>query len=59
MTEPEWKYTSPGALATSGIYSQADLEEFKDHILFPAECLAVLNTLTRGVMGQTTYTADQ
>lgn len=36
MTKPVWKYTSPGELAISGIYFQEDLEEFKDHILFPA-----------------------
>ncbi|XP_032669690.1 uncharacterized protein LOC116843408 [Odontomachus brunneus] len=54
MTRPIWKYTSPGELATSGIYSQADLEEFKDHILFPAERPSVLNTLARGMMGQAT-----
>ncbi|XP_025157199.1 uncharacterized protein LOC112589174 [Harpegnathos saltator] len=51
MTKPEWKYTSPGALATSGIYSQSDLDEFKDHILFPAERPAVLNTMARAMMG--------
>jgi len=34
-TKPSWRYISPGA--TSGIYSQVDLEEFKDHIMFPAE----------------------
>lgn len=53
MTKPEWRYTSPEALAISGIYSQADLEEFKDHILFPAERPSVLNTMARGMMGHT------
>jgi len=54
LTKPTWKYTSPGALATSGIYSQEDLEELKDHIMFPAERPAVLNTVARGIMGQST-----
>ena len=46
-TKP-WKYwfdfVNPGALATSGIYSQSDLEEVKDHIMFSAEWPAILNT---------------
>lgn len=54
MTKPTWKYISPGALATSGIYSESDLEELKDHIMFPAERPAVLNTVARGVMGRPT-----
>jgi len=51
LTKPTWKYISPGALATSGIYSQEDLEELKDHIMFPAERPAVLNTVARRIMG--------
>ncbi|XP_077272765.1 uncharacterized protein LOC143903177 [Temnothorax americanus] len=54
MTKPVWKYVSPGALATSGIYTPKDLEDLKDHIMFPAERPAVLNTVARGVMGQST-----
>jgi len=53
-TKPSWKYISPGALATSGIYSQSDLEELKDHIMFPAERPAILNTIARGILGQPT-----
>jgi hypothetical protein len=53
-TKPTWKYISPGALATSGIYSQSDLDDLKDHIMFPAERPAVLNTIARGIMGQPT-----
>lgn len=52
LTRPTWRYINPGALATSGIYSQDDLEELKDHIMFPAERPAVLNTVARGVMGR-------
>lgn len=54
LTKPTWKYVSPGALATSGIYTQNDLDELRDHIMFPAERPAVLNTVVRGVMGQST-----
>lgn len=51
MTRPEWKYTSPGSLATSGIYSQADLDDLRDYVMFPAERPAVLNAVARGMMG--------
>lgn len=53
LTKPTWKYTSPGSLATSGIYTENDLEELRDHIMFPAERPAVLNSLARSVMGRT------
>jgi len=46
-TKPSWRYISPGTLVTSGIYSQNDLEEFKDHIMFPAERLLLLNMVAR------------
>jgi len=46
LTKPTWKYISPEALATSGIYSQEDLEELKDHIMFPAERPAGRSSLT-------------
>ncbi|XP_071577417.1 uncharacterized protein [Temnothorax nylanderi] len=58
MTKTTWKYTSPGALATSGIYTQKDLEDLKDHIMFPAERPAVLNTVARGVMGESTVLSE-
>lgn len=54
MTKPTWKYLSPGSLATSGIYSDSDLETLRDHIMFPAERPSVLNTVARGMMGQPT-----
>lgn len=48
-----WTYTNPAELATSGIYSAQELEKLRDHIMFPVEKPAVLNTLARGVTGQT------
>lgn len=51
ITKPSWKYSSPSALATSGIYSEADIDKLRDHIMFPTERAAVLNTLARGVTG--------
>ncbi|KYN45242.1 hypothetical protein ALC56_00321 [Trachymyrmex septentrionalis] len=53
-TKPSWKYVNPGALVTSSIYSQSDLEELKDHIMFPAERPAILNIIARGILGQST-----
>jgi len=47
-----WKYISPGSLATSGIYSDNDLEILRDHIMFPAERPSILNTVVRGMIGQ-------
>ncbi|EZA48478.1 hypothetical protein X777_13776, partial [Ooceraea biroi] len=54
LTKPTWKYISPGSLATSGIYTDQDLETLRDHIMFPAERPVVLNTVARGVMGRST-----
>jgi chromosome condensin MukBEF MukE localization factor len=47
LTKLSWKYLAPKSLATSGIYSQQDLEELRDHIMFPAEKGAVLHTIAR------------
>jgi len=54
MTKPTWHYTNPGSLAESGIYSDKDLENLRDHIMFPAERPALLNTVARGVLGEAT-----
>lgn len=53
LTKLSWKYLAPKSLATSGIYSQQDLDELRDHIMFPAEKNAVLHTIARGFTGQT------
>jgi len=52
MTKPTWHYSDPGSLAASGIYTDQDLENLKDHILFPAEKSNILNTMARGIRGQ-------
>ena len=44
-TKPTWKYTNPASLATSEIFTQADLGKLRDHIMFPAEKPNVLNSL--------------
>ena len=51
LTRPTWKYVTPTALATSGIYSDEDLNRLRNHIMFPVEKPQMLNTLARGAMG--------
>ena len=52
ITKPTWHYTNPGSLAASGIYSDKDLENLRDHIMFPAEKNGILNTVARGAKGE-------
>lgn len=51
LTRPKWHYVSPKNLATSGIYSNEDLDRLKNHIMFPVEKPNMLNTIARGAMG--------
>lgn len=51
LTKPRWKYVSPDALATSGIYTEEDLTRLRDHIMFPVEKPATLNIIAHGAMG--------
>lgn len=51
MARVSWKYLTPSSLATSGIYSQEDINKLRDHIMFPAEKPAVLNSIARGLTG--------
>ena len=44
LTKATWKYTNRSSLATSGIYSQSDLDKLRDHIMFPAEKPMILNS---------------
>jgi len=48
-TKLSWKYISPGTLATNDILSI----RLKDH-MFPAERPTILNTIARGILGQST-----
>jgi len=52
LTKPTWRYVSPDSLATSGIYTMDDLNRLKNHIMFPVERPAALNTIARGAMGE-------
>lgn len=56
LSAPTWQYQNPHNLATSGIYTQQDLDELRDHIMFPAERPAILNSVARGISGQPTVT---
>lgn len=50
-TKIEWKYEDIRALATSGIYSQDDLQKLQQQIMFPMEKSALLNTIARQMAG--------
>lgn len=52
LTKPTWNYVSPAHLATSGIYTNEDLDRLRNHIMFPVEKPAILNTIAKGAMGQ-------
>lgn len=52
LTQPKWHYINAGELATSGIYSQDDLDKLRNHLMFPIEKPAMLNTIARGAMGE-------
>jgi len=51
MTKPVWKYIEAEHLSDSGIYSQEDLSRLRDHIMFPVESTALLNTFARTAAG--------
>lgn len=52
LTTPTWNYDNPEHLATSGIYSQRDLEKLRNRIMFPAERPALLNAIALGAAGR-------
>jgi len=56
MAALTWRYLTPGSLATSGIYSEADIEKLRSHIMFPAEKPALLNAIARGLTGHSMNT---
>ena len=53
-TELTWVCQDPSDLANSGIYSVSDLQKLRDHINFPLEKPALLNSLARGMTGTST-----
>ena len=51
MARPTWKYTNPAELATSGIYTEKELDQIRKRIMFLVERPAVLNDLAREMRG--------
>ena len=54
MTKPTWHYNESRSLALSGIYTNNDLKNLRDYIVFPAEKNRILNTMARGIRGKPT-----
>lgn len=46
-----WKYINPEDLATSGIYTEKEIDQLNDKIMFPVEKTAVLNNLAMSMSG--------
>ena len=51
MSKPTWSYINPADLAISGIYSDTDLEQLRERIMFPMERPGLLNDLAREMRG--------
>ncbi|CAK9824012.1 Retrovirus-related Pol polyprotein from transposon 297 [Anthophora retusa] len=52
LTKATWKYVNPHNLADGGIYSPEDLAKLKEHIMFPIERPAIVNSLAQGATGR-------
>ena len=50
-TAPTWEYVNPSELATNGIYTEHELDQIRERIMFPVERPAVLNDLAREMRG--------
>ena len=53
-----WDYISPASLATSGIYTEKDLEDLRDRIMFPVERSSLLNDVAQEIHGHTIDSHD-
>ena len=51
MTKPTWEYINPAELATNGIYSDKELDQIRERIMFPVEQPAELNDIAREMRG--------
>lgn len=47
LTKATWKYQNFQNLLDSGIYTPEDLERLHDHVMYPAERPAYLETISR------------
>lgn len=52
QTKRTWEYATPRSMAVSGIYTEADLDGIRDHIMFPLERSSVLNNVAMGMTGK-------
>ena len=50
-----WTYRSIDSLATSGVYSQEDLQRLHEHIMFTMKNPALLNNIARQMSFQEDY----
>ena len=51
MTAPAWEYTNPSELATNRIYTEHELDQIRERIMFLLERPTVLNDLAREMRG--------
>ena len=51
MVQPTWTYREIEHLAESGIYSENDLSRLRDHIMFPMEQPALINSFAKAATG--------
>lgn len=47
----EFRYVSPEALATEGIYNAEEVAKLRDQLMYSNERQAIANVLVRGAMG--------
>ena len=51
ISQATWNYNDPASLATSGIYTEKDLDQLRDRIMFPMDQPALLNDVAREMHG--------
>lgn len=51
-SQETWKYINAGDLATSGIYTEQEINELRERIMFPVERGAILNDIAREMRGE-------
>ena len=49
MTKPTWEYINSAELATNCIYTEQELDQLRERIMFPVEKPALLNDLAREI----------
>lgn len=49
---PSWRYRSIAHLATSGLYTQKDLDTLREHIMHGPERDAIMSIMSRGYSGR-------